>query len=159
MDGGDDKAVHLGPSRIEHGEFAGWCGWGDDAFETLTGPFFFKVDPDGSVRCAFRAEKRHMNGGGAMHGGCMMTFADFCLFALSHPHREARGDAAPMVTISLNGEFVGPAFEGDLIEGRGEVVRAGGSLMFLRGVIATGGRPMMTFSGVIKRVRSRTQDR
>ncbi len=90
-----------------------------------------------------------------MHGGCMLTFADFCLFALSHPHRTAKGDDSPMVTVSLNGEFVGPAFEGDLIEARGEVVRAGGSLMFLRGLIETSGRPMMTFSGVIKRVRPR----
>ena len=96
-----------------------------------------------------------MNGGGAMHGGCMMTFADFCLFAISHPIREASGDDAPIMTVSLNGDFVGPAFEGDLIEGKGEVVRAGGSLMFVRGMIETGGKPMMSFSGVIKKVKPR----
>jgi acyl-coenzyme A thioesterase PaaI-like protein len=42
---------------------------------------------------------------------------------------------------------------GDLVEATGEVVRAGGSLIFLRGLISTGGRPVMTFSGVVKRVR------
>jgi uncharacterized protein (TIGR00369 family) len=155
MDGGDDTQIHHGPRLIEDGEFKGWLGWDDDAYESLTGPFYFRQEPDGAVRCAFRAAKKHMNGGGAMHGGCMMTFADFCLFALSHPHRTATGAHEPMVTISLNGEFVGPAYEGDLIEGRGEVVRAGGSLMFLRGVIETGGKPMMTFSGVIKKVKRR----
>ena len=91
-----------------------------------------------------------------MHGGCIMTFADFCLFALAYPIRETEGSGAPMVTVSLNGDFVGPAFEGDLVEGRGEVIRAGGSLMFLRGVIETGGRPMMTFSGVVKKVKRRS---
>lgn len=133
-------------------EFAGWRTWSDDAFETQSGPFYYKVGDDGRVRCAFRADRRHMNGAGAMHGGCMLTFADFCLFALSQPVREARGDDAPMVTVSLNGEFVGPAYAGDLVEAEGEVVRAGGSLMFVRGLIHTSGRPMMTFSGVIKRV-------
>jgi uncharacterized protein (TIGR00369 family) len=155
MDGGDDIETHHGPATIIEGEFAGWRGWADDAYETLTGPFYFKQEDDGSVRCAFRAAKKHMNGGGAMHGGCMMTFADFCLFAISHPVRETAGEPAAMVTISLNGEFVGPAFEGDLIEGKGEVVRAGGSLIFIRGLIETGGKPMMTFSGVIKKVKRR----
>ncbi len=147
--------IDHGPGLVTDGEFKGWRRWSDDAFENLTGPFFFRIEDDGSVRCAFRAEKRHMNGGGAMHGGCMLTFADFCLFALSHPLRVSDGQNGPMVTISLNGDFVGPAYEGDLIEAQGEVVRAGGSLIFLRGLISTGGRPMMTFSGVIKKVRSR----
>ncbi len=155
MDGGEDMETHHGPALVNEGEFAGWQGWSDDPYEALTGPFYFRQNEDGSVRCAFRAARKHMNGGGAMHGGCMMTFADFCLFAISHPVRAAQGEHVPMVTISLNGEFVGPAFEGDLIEGKGEVVRAGGSLMFLRGVIETGGKPMMTFSGVIKKVKRR----
>jgi uncharacterized protein (TIGR00369 family) len=155
MDGLDDAAPGGGPELVTEGEFAGWRTWRSDAFENLTGPFFFQLAEDGAVRCAFRAAKRHMNGGGAMHGGCMLTFADFCLFALSYPVRQGAGEETPMVTISLNGDFVGPAFEGDLVEGRGEVVRAGGSLMFIRGLIETGGRPMMTFSGVIKKVRPR----
>ena len=38
--------------------------------------------------CAFLAEKKHMNGGEFMHGGCVMTFADFCLFVIArHVHR------------------------------------------------------------------------
>jgi acyl-coenzyme A thioesterase PaaI-like protein len=59
------------------------------------------------------------------------------------------------VTVSLNGEFVGPANVGDLVEATGEVVRAGGSLVFMRGLISTGGRPMMTFSGVVKKTKPR----
>ncbi len=156
MDGGAEAEGHKGPERVLEGEFAGWSAWSHDAFETVTGPFFFKQEDDGSVRCAFRAEKRHMNGGGAMHGGCMLTFADFCLFAIAHPLLETLEERTPMVTVSLNGDFVGPAFEGDLVEGRGEVVRAGGSLLFLRGLIETGGKPMMTFSGVVKKVRPRS---
>ena len=155
MDGGDDIQGYHGPTDVTEGPWAGWRTWtGMDAFEDLTGPFYYREE-NGQVRCAFRAEKKHMNGGGFMHGGCMMTFADFCLFAISQPVREASGDHSPMVTISLNGEFIGPAGVGDLIEATGEVVRAGGSLMFLRGLIHTGGAPMLTFSGVIKKVKRR----
>jgi uncharacterized protein (TIGR00369 family) len=155
MDGGDDVDTHHGPRLVTEGEFQGWRHWISDDYENLAGPFYFRQDEDGQVRCAFRAQKKHMNGGNALHGGCMMTFADFCLFAISHPVREAQGEHMPMVTISLNGEFVGPAYEGDLVEAKGEVVRAGGSLLFIRGLMETGGKPMMTFSGVIKKVKRR----
>jgi acyl-coenzyme A thioesterase PaaI-like protein len=59
------------------------------------------------------------------------------------------------VTVSLNGEFIGPAFEGDLIEARGEVVKAGKSLVFIRGIVSTGGNPMLSYSGVVKKIRMR----
>lgn len=136
----------LFPDRplIAEGEWAGWRLWqGSDPYEDLSGPYYSRVEPDGSVLAAFRAENKHMNGGGFMHGGCMLTFADYCLFVCG---RHALADTHA-VTVSLNAEFVGPAHVGDLIEGRGEVVRAGGSLVFLRGTISTGGRTIMTYSG------------
>jgi len=156
MDGGDEQTVSHGPRQVENGEWAGWWTWtGSDAYEDLTGPFYFREEEGSKVRCAFRAEKKHMNGGHALHGGAMLTFADFCLFAISHPVRRANGDLDHHVTVSLNGDFVGPAYVGDLVEATGEVVRAGGSLSFIRGLIETSGKPMMTFSGVVKRVKRR----
>lgn len=156
MDGGDEQVMGGGPRQVAEGEWAGWWTWtGTDAYEDLTGPFYFREEADGKVRSAFRVEKKHLNGGGALHGGAMMTFADFCLFSISHPVRRANGDVDHHVTVSLNGEFVGPAQEGDLVEAVGEVVRAGGSLSFIRGLMQTGGRPMLSFSGVVKRVKRR----
>lgn len=149
MDGGNEVAS--GPQVIREGEWAGWQTWLSDPFESQSGPFYFQELADGSIRCAFRAERKHMNGGNFMHGGCVMTFADYSLFAIAH--RELAEHRA--VTVSLNGEFVGPASEGELIEATGEVVKAGNSLLFIRGLIATGGRPIMTYSGVVKKVRRR----
>lgn len=108
MDGGNE--IWDGPKLVTDGEWAGWSTWaGMDAFEDQTGPFYFKEE-NGVVRSAFRAEARHMNGGGFMHGGCMMTFADYSLFAISWAHlKDVRA-----VTVSLNGEFLGPARPGDL---------------------------------------------
>ena len=136
---------------MTEGEFAGWMAWpGLDPFEDQSGPFFFRAQDDGSVRCAFRAERRHMNGGGFTHGGCLMTFADFSLFAIAY--RELK--AVHSVTVSLNGEFVGPSAVGDLIEAEGQVVRDGG-LVFIRGLVSTSGRPLLNFSGVVKKLKPR----
>lgn len=136
--------------QVSEGEFAGWRYWPHDTFEVHSGPFYFRPDA-GGIRCAFRVMRQHLNGGGSTHGGCLLTFADYSLFAIAQDALAgARG-----VTVSLSSEFVGPALEGDLVEARGEVVRAGGSLLFLRGLITANGRPALTFSGVIKKLKSR----
>jgi uncharacterized protein (TIGR00369 family) len=101
--------------------------------------------------CAFRAEARHMNGGGFIHGGCLMTFADYALFCIAEDALKDTGS----VTASLNAEFIDAAVAGDLIEATGEVVRAGASLVFIRGLVATAGRPLLNFSGIVKKVRRR----
>lgn len=146
MDGGNE--VLGGPKLVTEGEWAGWRNWSGDPFETQSGPYYFREEA-GRIRCAFRAERKHMNGGNFMHGGCVMTFADFALFAIAD--EVLRDERA--VTLSLNGEFIGTARIGDLIEATGEVVKAGKSVVFVRGLVSTGSSPMMTFSGVIKKVR------
>ena len=146
MDGGGDGQRR---SRIADGEFAGWWSWsGADAFESLIGPFYSR-EQEGEVRCAFRAETRHMNGQGNLHGGCMLSFADFALFALSARVRGTRR----AVTVSLNSEFLGPGNVGDWVEARGEVTRAGSSLVFVRGMATAESHPMLSFSGVIKMLK------
>ena len=44
------------------GEFAGWRTWRRDSFESNNGPFWHKIEDDGTVRCAFRVENKHLNG-------------------------------------------------------------------------------------------------
>ena len=62
------------------------------------------------------------------------------------------------VTATFNGEFVGSAAVGDLVECTGEVVKAGRSMVFVRGLIVNasrGGDPMMSFSAVLKKTAPR----
>ena len=131
------------------GEFAGWSRFRGENFEDAAGPFFWRREADGAVRCAFRAERKHMNAGGRMHGGCLMTFADMALFAIS---RHELGTARA-VTVALDNQFLDAGLEGELIEATGEVTRAGGSLIFARGQVFSGARTLLTFSGVIKKIR------
>jgi acyl-coenzyme A thioesterase PaaI-like protein len=133
------------------GEFAGWRTWSRDSFESHNGPFWHKIDEDGRVCCAFRVEQKHLNGQGNVHGGCFMTFADYCLFAFASPVLQGPG-----VTVSFACEFLDAAHEGDRIEASGEITRAGGSLIFLRGMLNCGERKLFAFSGTIKRVKIRT---
>ena len=137
------------PQLVADGEWAGWGRYETDPYENLTGPFYARRDESGQMVCAFRAERKHMNGGGNMHGGCMATFADYALFMIADEALASSGS----VTASLNCEFVDSAQEGDLIEAKGEVVRAGGSMVFVRGLISTSGRPIANFSAIVKKIR------
>jgi uncharacterized protein (TIGR00369 family) len=150
MDGGDAQTPWT-PQPVLEGEWAGWGRYDTDPYENLTGPFYSRRDETGQMVCAFRAEKKHMNGGGHMHGGCMATFADYALFMIAD---EALKDVGS-VTASLNCEFVDGAEEGELIEARGDVVRAGGSMVFVRGLITASGRPITNFSAIVKKIRRR----
>jgi acyl-coenzyme A thioesterase PaaI-like protein len=104
------------------------------------------------VQCAFRVENKHLNGMRNVHGGAFMSFADYCLFAIASPVLESPG-----VTIGFSCEFLDGAREGELIECDGEITRAGGSLIFLRGTLKSGERALFTFSGTIKRVKRKPQ--
>lgn len=135
----------------EEGEFAGWRYWEGDPYETRSGPFFMRREDDGSFLSAFRAEDRHMNGSGSLHGGCLMTFADFALFAIAMDEL----DGAQAVTMNLSGDFLGAAGPGALMEARGEVTRGGGKTIFVRGLITGDGAPALSFTGIIRKLSKR----
>ncbi|WP_286828176.1 MULTISPECIES: PaaI family thioesterase [Kordiimonas] len=131
---------------------AGYRTWGDvDPFEDLIGPFYLKDNGDGTHRSAFVAEaERHCNAGGMLHGGLLMSFADFALFAIA---KEALGGFG--VTVAFNSEFVSAGQAGELVEATGEITRDTRSLIFVRGKIFSGDRTIMAFSGIIKKVKGR----
>lgn len=131
----------------------GYRKWeGFDPFEEQSGPYYFREEPDGSFRCAFVSEPKHMNGQGNMHGGAMMTFADYAMFVIARPAIEN----VAAVTLTLNSEFISAAAAGEFIEATGEIVRETNSLVFVRGKIFSGERTILTFSGVLKKLRPRT---
>lgn len=135
-------------TEIKDGEFAGWYTWENEPFEHDTaGPFYLRKDKNGDMVAAFRAARKHMNAGGVVHGGALMTFADFALFALAH----TGDDDGYGVTVAFTSEFLSGALEGELIEARGEVMGGGRSITFVRGVITGDGRPVLNFSGTIKK--------
>lgn len=120
-----------------------------DPFENGAGPFYWRQQDDGSHHFVLRAEARHCNSHGIVHGGLMMTMADLMLCATA----KAATDGQPVVTISMANEFAASATEGELLEATGEIVRGTGSMVFVRGQVHVGARITMSCSAVVKRLR------
>lgn len=140
-----------GPSRlvaITDGTWAGWYHWEPfDDFEEHAGPFYCRPEGTG-ILCGFMPEAKNRNGGGNIHGGSLMTFADYALFMIAG----GMESSVHGVTVTMNCEFVGAAEAGRMLTARGEVVRAGFSMVFVRGMIDDAGRNVLAFSGTIKRI-------
>lgn len=120
----------------------------DEPFEVLVGPFYMREKKDGTYQSAFIAEEKHTNAFGMVHGGLLMSFADFSLFSIARNH--VNGDC---VTVGFNSEFVAAGQVGELIESSGEVTRATRSLLFVRGTVYSGDKTLLSFSGILKRVK------
>ena len=93
----------------------------------------------------------HANPAGAVHGGVLVAFADHTLGC----YVEAAADGAPNVTIQLNTHFLAAVDPGSFLELRGEVTRATGSLVFVRGIIAVGERDVAAVDGIWRIFRTR----
>lgn len=152
MSNSTDRSAHdaRGSQHIpvEDGEWKGWHYSTGDAFNAHVGPFYHRLREDGAPVCAMRVEARHLNGGGMMHGGALMTFADYCLYVfaatLGDPH---------MVTVSFSSDFVGAVPPGAVVECTGEVIRSTRSMVFVRGLMTVESETVFSFSGVLKRIR------
>lgn len=113
------------------------------------GPIFERKTEVG-VQRGFRIAPRHTNAGGALHGGMVMTFADILLatavYAIAPP---------PFVTVRLTTDFMGPAFEGDWVEGTAEAEEPNDSLIAVRGIITAGNKTVATAQGLFKALNRR----
>ena len=134
-----------------------WRGWsvlaGHEPFEGLVGPFYTRRERDGSYTTGFRPSERHLNSSGIVHGGAIATFADYSLFMIAFEAVQGR----PSVTVTLDTEFLRAARAVNLLTGRGDVLRATKSLVFVRGLITSEDTPVVSFSGVIKLINPKIQ--
>lgn len=118
-----------------------------DTFSAHAGPFWFRDYAEKEPGVGFLAEPRHANAGGIVHGGALLTLADMSLWDIC---RRAIGPFKA-VTLTLNSEFLAPGRIGAFIVATGEPLRIGKSLLFARGVLASDGETLMSFSGTLKR--------
>jgi acyl-coenzyme A thioesterase 13 len=133
---------------VTEGEFAGWTvAEINENFNALVGPYYYQTDDAGKVKVAFKAEKRHLNGGGSIHGGCLLTLADTSLFIFALPHLEGGG----AVTVQLDSQFQVPGRLDDIVIATGEITRAGKTLVFGRGELHANGKLLMSFTGILAR--------
>jgi len=141
-----DKTMTINPVDFDvPGHYQHWVG---DKAEDHIGPFFFYMEGE-HPRTAFRIRDQHCNAHDSVHGGVLMAFADYTLCIGANG-----GAQESVITVSCNNEFTAPAFKGDLVEGFGEVVRRGKSMVFVRCQLKVADKVILLASAVIKRIRS-----
>jgi acyl-coenzyme A thioesterase PaaI-like protein len=122
-----------------------WSGFGRQV-----GPLYERSNPDGSYTRAFLVGEHHTNGMKNCHGGMLMAFADMALgHAISLKVRRY------WVTVRLTTDFISSAQVGEFVEGTGEIAGDDGDLFTVRGRVWTGGRTIMTATGVFKALGER----
>ena len=129
---------------------AGWEPYGDDGFIGLVGPFWARPSGD-SYLYAFKAEPKHHNRRGVVHGGMLMAFADTAFGHAVSMHRKDHY----WVTVRLVTDFLSAAKLGDWVEGTAEVMGIEDDIYTVKGRIWCGDRTIMTGTGVFKTLGKR----
>ena len=95
-------------------------------YAELIGPLWQRADAAGLV-FAIRAEDKHCNLRGHVHGGVLGTLADI---AMGYSTAFSTRPPTPMVTVNLSIDFAGRAEKGDWIEIHTDVQKVGRQLAF-----------------------------
>ncbi|WP_317928515.1 PaaI family thioesterase [Halioxenophilus sp. WMMB6] len=116
-----------------------------EGFGSLIGPFLERGNEYGLY-----IDERHLNPEGFVHGGVLASMLDYVLYRVVG--RElAPGLAVPTVDMQL--QYLGAVRTGDLVCGRGRVLRETRSLVFVHGELSVAGETVLAGSGVYKKVK------
>jgi uncharacterized protein (TIGR00369 family) len=96
--------------------------------------------------------EHHMNMGGSLHGGSVMSFIDMSMFAGGLCAGMERGH---YVTLDLTTHFLARGKPGAPLDAHVELVKQTRGHAFLQGVVRQDDRPCYSFSGTLKRIRER----
>lgn len=118
-----------------------------EGFNAWVGPIFGRFDgPDeGPHHFFLDVRHEHLNGGGMMHGGMMMSLADVVLGSTVAHATGGMGS-----TISLNCDFLAGAKAGMRVEAEAIISRKTRSIAFVSGRLYSGETTFMTASGIWK---------
>lgn len=138
--------------EITDGPYAGWTLWRGhhpNRFSELLGPYYFRRDEAGVIRCKMETGVQHMNGLGFLHGGFLMAFIDQVMFAVVR-HRLTPTVGA--VTLSCDTHFLGSGRANQVLDGTGEIMKETGKMLFVRGMLSQDGEPVCAYTGTLRKV-------
>ena len=118
-----------------------------EGFTQYVGPFWTRPSPRGTL-LGLRAAPQHGNMHGVVHGGMLLTLADTLMGIVAYEGTTG----LRLVTISLNGDFVGAGRIGDWIVGRAWAARRGSGMIFMQSEFAAGSRTVLTATGIWRNV-------
>jgi acyl-coenzyme A thioesterase 13 len=130
-----------------------WYSWGDfprGSFAAATGRLLFKPDGPGKGIARMLPTDAHMNMGGSIHGGAVMSFIDMALFAGGRCAGMAEGH---YVTLDLHVHFIARGRVGVPLDAHVHLIRqTKGGHVFLSGTAEQDGEPCYSFTGTLKRI-------
>ena len=136
----------------------GWFTWGElpaQSFAAQTGRIVFKPTDPGRAVVRMFPEDRHMNLGGSIHGGAVMSFIDMALFSGGFCAGMARGH---YVTLDLATRFIARGKSGMPLDAHVRLLKqTPGGLVFIDGHCEQDGAICYSFSGSLKRIKSRSE--
>ena len=110
----------------------------------LLGPVYYKGSGH-ELSLGLRAQQKHANLRGSVHGGVLAAIADM---ALGYTLAFAEDPQMGLVTANLSIDYAGSAKIGDWMETRTDVQRRGGRLAFANCYIYVGEQRIVRASGV-----------
>ena len=110
----------------------------------LLGPIYSKNTDNGLV-IGIRAEEKHCNARGLVHGGVFSSLADV---ALGYNAAFQGKQPTPMVTASLTVDYAGAARLGEWIEIYTDIQKVGKSMAFANCYFMVGSKRIVRASGV-----------
>jgi len=117
-----------------------------DPFEAFVGPFFERIEEDGTRVAAFRVDARHVRDDGTAHEGMMLTFADAFLGGAAWRATDDR----PCVTLSLQASLLADVRAGDLVTCRAKADHKTRAVIFVSASFLVGEEKVMTATALFK---------
>ena len=120
-----------------------------DRKSPLTEPWepLYRRNSGGAVVLGLRAGAAHTNSRGFVHGGLIGALADN---AMGLSCARTIGHAGGLVTVNLNVDFLGSAFEGQWLEFDTVFVKPGRTLCFAQAFVSADGQPCARANAVFR---------
>ena len=145
--------LNLPAEALPDSDHPGWYSWGEfprGSFAAATGLMVFRPEGEGARVRMFPTEA-HLNNGGSIHGGAVMSFIDMALFAGG---RIAGMDEGHYVTLDCATHFIARGRIGVPLDAVVRLVgQTKGGHVFLSGHCEQDGQPTHSFTGTLKRIR------
>ena len=109
--------------------------------DAAMGPWFMRVNVDGTRTVGFRVHEKNCNANGVCHGGIIATFADMLVRVFQEGCADGKG-VGRMATINLDIDYLSPGWPGAWIEATPEVVQRTGKMLFTQALIRDGDTPV-----------------
>ncbi len=116
-------------------------------FGKLWSSRFYGRREDGKLTMAMQVQAQDLNGAGGCHGAVVLAFCDTLMTLGSNIQA---GLLSHLTTVNLTCDFISPAPLGSWLEGRLEVLRATGSLVFSQGTLSADGKLVARMNALLK---------